>query len=448
MEPASGTLTVVSVRRFIARGGFGIIEEVDLSDGRIGARKTFDPHPSFAHDADLVAKAHQRFVREVSVQAAIQHPNIVPIWHHQLHDDPPWFVMPLATRSLEDEIDDCQQDTTLPLDPLVQMLSGIEELHRLGFVYRDLKPQNVLRVDGAWMLSDLGLVLPPSSTTTTLTGTNSAWGTQAYAAPEVITSFHTVTAAADIFSVGCILHDLATLTPRVPYGQCSATGPLGLIIEKCTASLPSHRFPDVAVLRTALVARLSTSGASPTSATAVRYDTKLQDQLDQVTPDEWQDIARLVDTQFAELDGQALLQVLDGPQLRRCHAVAPLAFNRIAAVLSRWVREGTFDFSFCDVLGARLATVFELGGTRERAEAVLGALILGETHNRWSVMRLFFRLCGRSLDDDTAERLAIELMALGPHADYLVRRSEDTITVSRSTLHPRLQDALVLARPS
>jgi hypothetical protein len=300
----------------------------------------------------------------------------------------------------------------------------------------------VIRIEDRWMLSDLGLVLPPSSTTTTLTGTNSAWGTQAYAAPEVIASFHTVTPAADIFSVGCILHDIVADTQRVPYGQCTAAGPLGLIIEKCTAPRPDQRFGDVAALRSTLVARLSTTVAAPASTAVVRLDQRLAADPDAMTADDWMEIGRIVDTQFAEMDAQALLYTLDGPHLRRCIQISPAAFARIAATVSRWVREASFDFVFCDVLGARLATVFELGGTREKAEAALGALVLGESHNRWSVMRLFFRLAGKGLDDDVAERLAIEFMSLGQRAEHLVQRCEYTIHVSRTALHPRLQDAL------
>lgn len=435
-------VAVKAVRGIIARGGFGVVEQVELADGRTAARKTFSPHPGFAHDEDLVEKARQRFVREVSVQAQLNHPHIVPIWAHGLHDNPPWFVMPHATRSLTDEIDDARDRGDVPLEPLVQMLAGLEELHRLGFVHRDLKPQNVLQVDGHWMLSDLGLVLPPSSSTTTLTGTNSAWGTQAYAAPEVITSFHTVSPAADIFSVGCILHDIVATSPRVPYGQCSATGVLGLIIEKCTAPRPEQRFGDVSVLRTALVARLGNEVAMPASSTVVAFDRKLIEALDSLSTDEWHDIARIVDTEYGSADAQALLRSLDGPHLRRCHAVAPLAFSRIASVVSRWVRESQFEFVFCDVLGARLAVIAEIGGTRERAEALLGALVLGESHNRWSVMRIFCRLAGKSLDEDSAERLAIEFLALGPQADHLIRRCENTIHVTRAQLHPKIQDAL------
>lgn len=440
----STDLRITQVCRHIARGGFGIVEEVELSDGSIGARKTFDPHPSYAHDDGLVSKARQRFIREISVQAQLDHPHIVPILIPGLEGDPPWAVMPYATRSLADEIEDHRDAGTIPLEAIVEMLAGLEELHRLGFVHRDLKPQNVLKVDGRWMLSDLGLVLPPSNTTTTLTGTNSAWGTQAYAAPEVITSFHTVTATADIYSVGCILHDLVAQSPRIPYGQCTATGTLGLIIEKCTAGHADQRFPDVAVLRSALVSRLAATGAAPASAEVIGFDRRLATETDGLTPDEWLEIARVTDLHFAEMDGQALLYALDGPQLRRCFHLAPQAFARVAVVMCRWVREAAFDFAYCDVLGARLAVISELGGTRERAEAALGALILGVGHNRWSIMRLFFRLAGKPLDDDAAERLAIELMALGTRALHYVQRCENTVHASRASLHPRLQDALAL----
>ena len=439
---------VREVVRPINRGGFGRVDEVIMENGERLARKTFSPHPSIAHDPDICEKARKRFVREVAVQAQIDHPHVIPILHSELQSDPPWFLMPLAGRSLEDQIQDDRRDNMVRLEPLTQMLAGLEELHRLGFVHRDLKPLNVLHVGGRWMLSDLGLVLPPSGTTTALTGPHSAWGSRPYAAPEVMVSFHTVTAAADIFSVGCILHDYVAGTARVPHAQCTHPGQLGGAIEKCTAPRPRDRFPDVSALRNALVMVLGAhSSAAPAGPQVAEWLANLKDAPGDLDEDSWADIARFVDVQNASSDAGLLLYAIDGPQIVACADCTESAFLRLAAVITRWVKEGSFGFEFCDVLGARLARIFERGGTREKSDAVMAALHLGFSHNRWTVMRLFFRLASASLPSDVADRLSIELLALGWTAELMIERLETAIGASRGSLHPLIQAALAQLEP-
>src|SRR5690606_9717184 len=59
-------------------------------------------------------------------------------------------------------------------------------------------------------------------------------------------------ASADVYSVGCIPHDLYGTYTRTPYAQHSADGAVGVIIEKCTNQNPAKR-PNIGVLRTILL---------------------------------------------------------------------------------------------------------------------------------------------------------------------------------------------------
>jgi len=123
------------------------------------------------------------------------------------------------------------------------ILAAVEELHRLGYVHRDLKPANVLLVENKWMLADFGLILPMARDTTILTSSKSAYGSHFYAAPEQAKDFRNTPEQADIFALGCILHDAVEPDAlRVPFAQFRAGGTYGPILEKCTESESKKRF--------------------------------------------------------------------------------------------------------------------------------------------------------------------------------------------------------------
>ena len=150
----------------INRGGFGRVERVRLEDGSLGARKVFDP----AVPGDDIEKLRKRFEREVRIQSAIVFPAVMPIIGADLDASPPWYLMPLAEQSLAEVLTGVRQrGDSVPTVAFADILNGLEQLHSLGYVHRDLKPENVLFHEGAWRLTDFGLVLPLSSSTTQLT---------------------------------------------------------------------------------------------------------------------------------------------------------------------------------------------------------------------------------------------------------------------------------------
>ncbi|QHS50411.1 serine/threonine-protein kinase [Edaphobacter sp. 12200R-103] len=243
----------------INRGGFGVVHKVEI-DGQHFAKKTFDPQIQTGTDRE---KLRRRFVREVKIQSRIKHPNIMPIFRYDLDTTPPWFLMPLASASFEKKIAEDVLSSTIDKSAWQDILAAVEELHRLGYVHRDLKPGNVLKVGDRWVIADFGLVLPTVRDTTRLTGSHTAFGSHYYAAPEQAHDFHNVSDVADIFALGCILHDTICDSPsRVPFAQIHFDGPYAEILGKCTAVDARERFQNVAFFRAALFDLWQTEEAS------------------------------------------------------------------------------------------------------------------------------------------------------------------------------------------
>src|SRR5262249_9514518 len=111
-------------------------------------------------------------------------------------------------------------------DYLLQACDALGEAHALGIIHRDLKPENLFmttRADGTPVVKviDFGVskMLSRSSEETqsrpsvTLTGT--VLGSVGYMSPEQVRSAKRVDLRTDIWSLGCILHEL--LTGRSPF---------------------------------------------------------------------------------------------------------------------------------------------------------------------------------------------------------------------------------------
>jgi serine/threonine protein kinase len=196
------------VTELLGRGTFGLV--VKARDQEL-QREVVIKLLRTEHNEDPTLVA--RFRREAEAMARLTHPRLIPVLDHGLSGSCYYLIAPdLGGTSLAAELLD-----TTPVAPeeaiaiLTEILEGLEALHGAGLVHRDLKPQNILRLeDGHLALIDLGLagVVGRGGT---LTQTEELLGTPAYMAPEAIQSGFPVVSS-DLYSVGVMAYEMLTGT--------------------------------------------------------------------------------------------------------------------------------------------------------------------------------------------------------------------------------------------
>jgi len=163
--------------------------------------------------------------REANLLKQLAHPNLIRLWDHIQSDDIHALVFELCTGgSLQAFLHGTTAMLAMSfklherLKAMVGIVSAIEYLHSQSIVHRDVKSANCFLSSKAMAtaelpplkLGDLGLARPLANESMTR-----GIGTIRYMAPEVITS-HNYGLAADIFSLGVMLHEVAS--GQVPFG--------------------------------------------------------------------------------------------------------------------------------------------------------------------------------------------------------------------------------------
>ena len=202
------------IERRLGRGGMGILYlAVEPGLDRHVALKLIAPEAA----ADEVFA--RRFAEESRIAAAIEHPNVVPIYAAGEEGGIPYIAMRYVGGSdLGKRIAaEGRLDPAEAVALIAQVGNGLDAIHAAGLVHRDVKPANVLLAGGAGdthaYITDFG-VARNVSTESGLTQTGRFVGTLDYVAPEQI-SGEPIDARVDVYALGCMLFKL--LTGQVPF---------------------------------------------------------------------------------------------------------------------------------------------------------------------------------------------------------------------------------------
>ncbi len=215
----------------LGEGGMGVVHLALDRHGRAVAIKVLRQH--IAHDPD----ARARLTREVKSLSRITSPRVAPIIDADVDGPTPYIVTRYVPGpSLDDYV---AERGLLPPADLHRVASGLAEaldaIHSAGVVHRDVKPGNVLLVDGEPVLIDFGIAHVADDIRLTRTGL--VMGTPGYLAPEVVGG-EDVTQATDWWGWAATTAFAASGTP--PFG----TGPMSAVLARVSAGDPDLEAVD------------------------------------------------------------------------------------------------------------------------------------------------------------------------------------------------------------
>lgn len=208
--------------KVIGQGGFGTVYlGLDARSGQLVAGKEFNFDVSEARKAELLGILE----KEISTMRRLAHPNIVRYIGADRVDDHFYIFMEYVAggslRSLLDEFGSLQLPVVSSFAR--QIVLGLQYLHDNEVIHRDIKSANVLvNIDGVLKLADFG-------SAQTFDEGRGMQGTPYWMAPEVIRG-ETVTWAADIWSLGCVIVEM--FTGQRPFAQlANAVQALNFIVS-------------------------------------------------------------------------------------------------------------------------------------------------------------------------------------------------------------------------
>ena len=250
------------IERELGQGGMAIVLlALDRKHQRRVAIKVLRPELS-------AALGPERFLREIEIAAALQHPNILPLFDSGQVGSLLYYVMPFVEgESLRDRLHREQQ---LPLDDALlitrEVGSALQYAHDHGVIHRDIKPENIMLSGGHAVVTDFGIARAlDAAGAGQLTQSGMVVGTPQYMSPEQAGGA-IVEGRCDQYSLACTLYEMLIgqppfigPTPQAVMARHSLEPVPSLRIMRQTVSpsveaaivramakLPVDRFPKIA----------------------------------------------------------------------------------------------------------------------------------------------------------------------------------------------------------
>ena len=223
------------VLEVIGRGGMAIVfKGRDLTLDREVAIKVLRPQLAQSIAAD-------RFLQEIQVEAAIEHPNVIAVYDSGSAADIPYYVMQYVEgETLRGRM---KRERQLGIDDALKITrdvaSALQAAHDKGFVHRDIQPDNILLKDGHAVVTDFGIARALTEAgAVEFTVTGMAIGTPGYMSPEQAMG-DPVDHRSDQYALACVLYEMLT-------GEMVFSGPTARAIIAKHISVPAT---PVSVLR-------------------------------------------------------------------------------------------------------------------------------------------------------------------------------------------------------
>ena len=238
------------VTAVLGQGGMSTVYKgIQPSLNRPVAIKVLPLH--LAREQELI----DRFERESSIIATLNHPNIIQIIDRGADEGRYFIVMEYVEGT---SLDALIHEKNLPIYEIVhiavQIAKGLEYAHAKGVIHRDIKPANILisGETGAVKITDFGIakVREEELSSRTLTREQVAIGTVDYMSPEQRKDSRSIDGRSDIFSFGILLFEM--ITGKIPVGRFHEpeelrddTPPLlNQVVLRCLQEDPGDRYPS------------------------------------------------------------------------------------------------------------------------------------------------------------------------------------------------------------
>lgn len=209
------------IKSTVGMGGMAIVfEAIDLFTNRRVAIKMLK------ENASGNTQAIKRFIIESKAVAMLDHQNIVKIYAISVTGEHKYIVMEFFDGITLREYmkNKGALDWREAVEFTEQVLSALDHAHMRRVIHRDIKPQNIMLLEGGFVkVTDFGIAKIPKAET--LTMADKAIGTVFYISPEQAQS-KTIDARSDIYSLGVMLYEM--VTGKMPF---VAETPVAVILK-------------------------------------------------------------------------------------------------------------------------------------------------------------------------------------------------------------------------